>query len=160
GAAVALDVSRNTSGVTVRNTGSFAGSMLFGAGADALNSTAGVLLGNVSMGAGNDTVSLAGTTLTGNLDLGDGAHTVSLTNSTLEGGVLLGTGTADLDVNGSTITIPTTSGVTITNGRITGGSTINFSIDAQNETVGGIKAANSLIVDSGTTLKTTITGAV
>jgi uncharacterized protein with beta-barrel porin domain len=160
GAAVALDVSRNTTGVTVRNSGSFAGSMLFGTGADTLNSTGGVLLGNVSMGAGNDTVSLAGTTLTGNLDLGDGAHTVTLTNSTLEGGLLLGTGTANLEVNGSTITLPTTSGVNITNGRITGGSTINFNIDALNETVGGIKAAGNLIVDSGTTLKTTITGAV
>ncbi|MGE3477199.1 MAG: autotransporter domain-containing protein [Rhodospirillaceae bacterium] len=160
GAALALDVSRNTSGVTVRNSGSFAGNLLFGSGADTLNSTGGILLGNVSMGAGNDNVSLANTTLTGNLDLGDGAHSVTLTNSTLEGGLLLGTGTANLDVNGSTITIPTTSGMAITNGRITGGSTINFTIDALNETVGGIKAAGNLIVDNGTTLKTTITGAV
>jgi len=160
GSAVALDVSRNTTGVTVRNSGSFAGSMLFGAGADTLNSTAGVLLGNVSMGAGNDTVSLSGTTLTGNLDLGDGTHNVTLTGSTLEGGLLLGTGTANLQVSGSTLTIPTTSGVNFTNGRITGGSTINFNIDARNETVGAIKASGNLIVDNGTILKTTITGAV
>ncbi|MGE3333026.1 MAG: autotransporter domain-containing protein [Rhodospirillaceae bacterium] len=160
GAAVALDVSRNTTGVTVRNSGSFAGNMLFGTGADTLSSTGGVLLGNVSMGAGNDNVSLANTTLTGNLDLGDGAHNVTLTNTTLEGGMLLGTGTANLQVSGSTLTIPTTSGVSFTNGGITGGSTINFNIDALNETVGSLKAAGNLIVDSGTTLKTTITGAV
>ncbi len=160
GAAVALDVSRNTTGVTVRNSGSFAGSLLFGSGADALNSTGGILLGNVSMGAGNDNVSLTGTTLTGTLDLGDGAHNVTLTNSTLEGGLVLGTGTADLHVSGSTLTVPTTSGVTFTNGRITGGSTINFNIDALNETVGALKAGGNLIVDNGTILNTTITGAV
>ncbi len=160
GTAVALDVSRNVSGVAVRNSGSFAGNLLFGSGADTLTSTGGLFLGNVNMGAGNDTVSLTNTSLTGTLDLGDGAHAVTLTNSTLEGGILLGTGTASLQVSGSTLTIPTTSGVSFTNGRITGGSILNFNIDALNETVGALKASGSLIVDSGTVLNTTITGAV
>ncbi|MGE4062825.1 MAG: autotransporter domain-containing protein [Rhodospirillaceae bacterium] len=159
GIAVAFDLSR-APGATVRNSGTMSGNMLFGAGADSYLSTAGVLLGDLNMGAGNDTVSLADTTLTGAVNLGDGAHTVTFTSSTLEGGLTLGAGTAEVDVNGTTIRIPNTSEVRFTNGRIRGGSTVSFSINAQDETVGGIRAAGNLVVDAGTTLNTTITGAV
>lgn len=160
GIAVAFDLTRAAGGASVRNSGTMSGSMNFGAGADSFSSTAGVLLGNLNMGAGNDTVSLADTTLTGNLDLGDGAHTVTFTRGVLEGGLTLGTGTAEVDVNASTLTIPNSSSVNFTNGRIRGGSTVNFSISALTETVGGLKASGNFVVDAGTVLNTTITGAV
>ncbi len=161
GSAVALDLRNAAGGASLRNTGTFSGSMLFGAGADTVTSTGGIMLGNMSMGAGNDRVSLDSTTFTGTLDLGAGAHTVAFTNSTIEGALLLGEGaTATVDINSSSVTIPTTSGVSFTYGHIRGGSTINFNINALEETVGGVKAAGNLVVDAGTTLKTTITGAV
>ncbi len=161
GIATAFDLTKSTTGVEVRNAGSIAGDMLFGAAADTFTSTGGLLLGNVSMGAGDDVVSLTNTTLTGNLNLGEGVHAVTLVNSTLEGGLLLGeTGAASLEMVGGTLTVPTTSEVRITDGHIRGGSTLNFNIDATNETVGAIKASGGLIVENGTTINTTITGAV
>lgn len=160
GSAVALDLSRAAGGANVRNSGSFAGAMLFGAGADRFTSTGGTLLGDVTMGAGNDQVALANTTLTGTLNLGDGAHTVSLVNSVLEGGLSLGAGTADVTIEASTVSIPNGASVSFTNGRIRGGSTLNFNINALNESVGGIRAGGALVVDAGTALNTTISGAV
>jgi len=161
GTAVALDLSRANNGVNVRNTGSFTGSLLFGATADTFTSTSGVILGNMNMGAGNDRVSLTNTTFTGSLDLGEGSHNVALNNTVMEGGILLGTGaTANLEVSGGSIAIPTTSSLNITNGHIFGGTALNFNINALDETVGGIKAAGLLTIDARTTLNTTITGAV
>lgn len=160
GTAVAFDLSRAAGGVTVQNSGSMSGAMVFGAGADTFTSTGGILLGNIVMAGGNDAVSFTDTMMTGLLDLGDGDHTVNLTGSTLDGGLAMGAGTTTLDVDGSTLTIPTTSEVRLTDGHIRGGSTLTFNIDAQNKTVGAIKAAGSLIVDDGTVLNTTITGAV
>lgn len=161
GSATAFDLTKALSGVSVSNSGSIAGNMLFGAGDDVFTSTGGLLLGNVSMGAGDDVVSLTDTTLTGNLDLGDGTHAVTLINSTLEGGLTHGTnGATSLEMVGSTLKIPTTSEIKILNGHIRGGSTLNFNIDATNETVGGIRAAGNLIVENGTIFNTSITGAV
>lgn len=161
GSATAFDLSRTTRDVTVQNSGSMSGAMLFGAGADTFTSTGGLLLGNVSMGAGNDAVSFADTTMTGILDLGTGAHTVSLAGSTLEGGLTLADGgTATLDMDASTLSIANASTVRITDGHIRGGSTVNFYINALDETVGGIKADGALTIDSGTILNATLSGAV
>lgn len=160
GLATALDLRQNTSGITLNNAGTISGDMVFGSGADSVTSSAGIIVGNMTLGAGNDTVALSNTDTTSIINLGDGAHTVALTNSKLTGGILLGTGTASLDASASTLTINAASEVQVTDAVFRNGSTLNFNISASSETAGGIKAAGSVVVENGTLLNTTLSGAV
>jgi len=161
GRAVSFDLSRNTTGVTFNNSGTATGEMILGSGADTFTSTGGILLGNLTLGGGNDNVSISNTDMISLIDLGEGAHTVSFTDSKFEGGILLGAGgSANLEVSGSTFTVPTTASINVTNVRFSGASTLNFNINATDETVGAIKAAGNVVLENGTIINTTITGAV
>lgn len=100
----AIDLSANTSGVTIAQSAStvsgavlptIVGQVITGSGNDSLTLTAGSLTGAVSLGAGNDTVSLASAQLVGNVDFGSGVGTLALSGSAaLTGDVTLGAGSS------------------------------------------------------------------
>lgn len=161
GRAVSFDLSRNTTGVAFTNSGTTSGEMIFGDGADSFTSTGGILIGNVTLAGGDDAVSVSNTDMVSLIDLGAGAHTVSFAGGSFEGGILLDEGaTASLNVTGTTVTIPTATSLNVTDARFGGAATLNFNINATDETVGAIKAAGSVVVEDGTLINTTITGAV
>jgi len=60
GRAVAIDVSANTTGVGISNTGDITGDILYGSGADSFGISGGSVLGDVDFGAGANGMSLSG----------------------------------------------------------------------------------------------------
>lgn len=160
GNAVAIDLSANDAGATVRQlvvaSGSgpaISGDILFGAGADTLDIADGSVNGTTSFGAGDnrltlsgdakytgdaifgagaDTIALAGTsTMTGALDFGGGADSLTLGGSAVFTGTLLnGTGAA-IDVSGGKLLVQGTDAVAVSSLAVSGQGTIGVNIDAQ-----------------------------
>lgn len=91
GSAVALDLSANTTGVTVTQanpsstaTASITGDIRFGSGADQLLISGGTVTGNVSFGGGADVLKIdGGATLTGALSDTDGALAITVQSGKL-----------------------------------------------------------------------------
>jgi len=91
GKAIAIDMSANTSGATVRqakvNTAdapAMAGDIVFGAGADRLELLAGTYAGNMTFGAGADTLILdGGATAAGRISDSDGRLTIDVRDGRL-----------------------------------------------------------------------------
>lgn len=135
GRTIAIDLSANTTGTTVRQTvvgatfaapsivgdvllgsgndtleladGTMTGSVLFGTGANSLIlSGDAVQTGNATFGAGNDTMSLAGTSkFVGIADFGGGADTLALSGTSLFSGSLTNAGNLAVSVGGGTLDI-------------------------------------------------------
>jgi hypothetical protein len=132
---VAIDLSANTTGVTVRQTAvasgiaapSITGKVLLGSGNDLLEVADGTLAGEVRFGGGNnsyklsgdaahsgtvifgggnDTLSLAGTAkFTGNVDFGGGAGSLTLAGSSGFTGDLLNAGALAVEVTGGSLNV-------------------------------------------------------
>jgi hypothetical protein len=123
---VAIDLSVNTSGATVRQTGGgIGGQVLFGSGNDLFDVTAGTVTGDVSFGSGNNTYKLAGAAVhtgkavfgagtdtlslagsarfIGDADFGGGSGTLSLAGTSLFGGNLLNSAGVAVTVNGGAL---------------------------------------------------------
>ncbi|HEY6815173.1 MAG TPA: autotransporter domain-containing protein, partial [Croceibacterium sp.] len=126
---VAIDLSANSSGATVRQiaggTASIVGRVLFGSGNDVFDVSAGAVTGDVSFGAGNNTYSLAGGAVhqgkatfgagtdalgiagaakfIGDADFGGGAGTLTLAGTSLFSGALLNTSGVAVTVNSGTL---------------------------------------------------------
>lgn len=123
---VAIDLSINTSGATIKQTAgassSIAGKVLFGSGNDVFDVSAGAVTGDVSFGAGNNTYTLAGGAVhqgkvtfgagtdalglagsakfIGDVDFGGGAGTLTMAGTSLFSGALLNAGGVAITVNG------------------------------------------------------------
>ena len=95
---VAIDVSANTTGVTLNNVIAvdddttdeitpaspiIAGNVVFGSGDDTFTSTDGLVVGVVSFGDGADTLALNSSSITGGLTDSDGDLTIALVDSSL-----------------------------------------------------------------------------
>jgi hypothetical protein len=123
---VAIDLSVNTSGATVKQTaGAIAGKVLFGSGNDLLDVGAGTVTGDVSFGAGDniyklaggavhsgkvtfgagsDTLSLAGSArFIGDADFGGGAGTLTLAGTSVFSGALLNSNGVAVNVSGGAL---------------------------------------------------------
>jgi hypothetical protein len=140
----AIDVSANTSGVTINvakaasNTSAdtiaapvagITGNIITGSGNDRLAASAGLIRGNSLLGAGNDTIALSGTvTYLGDADFGTGTGTLTVANT----GAFLGKAT--FNNQPGTITISDTARFA---GSIVGGSQLAVTVN------GGSFEANS-----------------
>ncbi|GGD16249.1 autotransporter outer membrane beta-barrel domain-containing protein [Aquisalinus flavus] len=116
GDAIAIDVSANTSGVTIRNTvsdsfddengnranfGQVRGDILFGSGDNSYLADAGVTQGDIFFQGGNDTVSLSQTArMFGDIDFGMGADIFTLDNANFIGNAEFGGGMDVLNILG------------------------------------------------------------
>ncbi|QNN65304.1 autotransporter domain-containing protein [Sphingomonas rhizophila] len=108
---VAIDLSANVGGATVRQTvvaASFAppsivGDVKFGSGSDLLDVADGTLTGNVTFGAGANKYQLSGDAIAkGNASFGSGADSVSLAGtSALSGAIDFGGGADSLSIGGT-----------------------------------------------------------
>lgn len=111
---IAIDVRANTGGVTVRQasaggtnppTPRIQGALLFGAGSDTLDVSAGSVLGRVAFGAGDNRLTLANAaTLSGDVAFGAGADRITLSGSSqLIGAVDFGGGADQLSIAGTAL---------------------------------------------------------
>lgn len=161
GSNVAIDLSANSSGVTLTQAAasatatapSITGDIRLGSGNDALTVSAGSITGNLSLGAGNDSIALSGaSSLTGNIAFGTGNNSLSLAGtSSVAGTVDFGGGTGTLTLGGTS----SLSG-TITNG---GNVAVALNGGTLNSTGTGSVALASLSASGTSTLGVTINGA-
>ncbi|WP_037500818.1 autotransporter outer membrane beta-barrel domain-containing protein [Sphingomonas jaspsi] len=154
---VAIDLSANTTGATIRQTvvaATFAaptitGDVKFGSGNDLLdlgdgkltgNVTMGggnnryllsgdtVAAGNVSFGSGNDQLSLAGTsTFTGNADFGGGTDSLSIAGTSVFTGQLANSAGLAVNVSGGKFNL--VKAATVSSLNVTGGGTFGVTLD-------------------------------
>ena len=156
---VAIDLSANGAGATVRQTAvasgfaapSITGNIKFGAGGDMLDIADGTLAGDVSFGAGDNDFLLSGDAIAaGKLTFGAGAD--SITTS----GTSVFKGSVDFGGGADTLTIGGTSSFT---GQLT--NSAGLAVTVNKGTFGVVKAANiaSLNVTDGGTLAVTLSDA-
>src|SRR5690606_35237883 len=103
---VAIDLSANTGGATVKQTsGSIEGRILFGGGNDLLEVSSGKVTGDVSFGGGDNRYALSGGAVhTGNATFGAGTDVLSLAGSArFIGDVDFGGGAGTLTLAGSSV---------------------------------------------------------
>jgi hypothetical protein len=161
GSNIAIDLSANSSGVTVTQAlasattaaPSIGGDIRLGSGNDILTASAGTISGDVTLGGGSDSVSLSGSaTLTGKVNYGTGGATLTLTDTAAING--------DVDFGGGagTLTLGGTSSLTgtIANG---GGMALVLNGGALNAANTGSVALASLSATSGSTIGVNIDGA-
>lgn len=169
----AIDVSANTSGVTINQsapatttttttsttttttttvTTQITGNIVTGAGNDLLNVSYGVVKGNSFLGAGDDRIALSGDAIyQGKADFGTGVGAMTLADTSQF------IGTAIFNNMASTLTL---SGSALFQGNITGGNNLSVNVTGGTlEAVGTSNVAfNSLTVGAGGTIKVAIDG--
>jgi uncharacterized protein with beta-barrel porin domain len=133
--AVAMDFSKSTIDVAVKNTG--------------------VITGDVVMGDGADTFTMIGGTLTGDLNLGKGENTFTLENkAAFVGDLSAKEGSVDLVVKGSTFAIASQTGATVRNASFDKDATLSIPIFGSNAVAGTLKATGEVSFADGATLVT------
>ena len=167
---IAIDVSRNTSGVTVNNTGTIIGDVLLGASSSSVTLVGkdASIVGNITFQAGatnsgTSTLTMDGGLVTGVVNLGNGAHTVNLRNGAkATGGFGQGTGTVALSVDASNMTILSSQPLNASNAAFTGASTLTFNIDnsAATATTGILRSTGTVSFASTARVTAAITGLI
>jgi hypothetical protein len=153
---VAIDLSANTTGATIKQTAvasgfaapSITGDVKFGTGNDTFDIADGKLTGNVTFGTGDNKFQLSGdATATGKLTFGAGADTITT------GGTSVFNGSVDFGGGADILTIGGTSSFT---GQLTNAT--GLAVSVQKGTFGVVKTADiaSLNVTDGGTLAVTL----
>jgi uncharacterized protein with beta-barrel porin domain len=161
GANVAVDLSANSSGVTMTQAlasatataPSIVGDIRLGSGNDQLTVSAGTITGDIALGGGDDSVTLSGSSaLTGALNYGTGGANLTLADTAKI------TGNVDFGGGAGTLTLGGTSSVT---GAIanSGGMALVLNGGSLNATNSSTVALTSLSASSGSTLGVTVNGA-
>lgn len=127
--ASAIDVSANTSGVTIRQTApttgtsQIAGNVLFGSGDNVFEVAGGTVLGNTSFGAGDDRLTLSGSAnYTGNVDFGGGADILSLSGTSVFNGRLINSAGVAASVGSGSLLVTNTGSVALSSLSVGDGS--------------------------------------
>lgn len=183
--AIAIDLSANTSGATVHQSGASAtakpsiiGDVRFGAGNDLLEVSAGTvtgamrfgsgsnrlsvsgeasLTGDASFGAGADTVQLAGKSVfAGKIDLGGGKDTLALSGTAQLRGTLAGAGQAAVTVSGGTLAITSPGTVNLGSLAVSEQGTLGVTIDGKAGTSTRIAVAGPASFAAGSKLSVTL----
>jgi uncharacterized protein with beta-barrel porin domain len=161
GKAIAADLSKSTSNIDFRNSGTMAGSVTLGSGNDSFRAFGGSFAGDLSTGAGNDDVTIRGTTFTGLIDLGAGNHEVRIDGEAkVTGGIIRGAGTTNLNVNSSALSITGGRRIEATNAYFSGTTTVDVGIDGQNIGQPLINVTGAFTIDPSVKLSTRLAGLV
>lgn len=162
GSNVAIDLSANSSGVTLTQAAasatattmpSIVGDIRLGSGHDVLTVSAGAIAGNLSLGAGNDSIVLSGaSSLTGNIAFGTGTNSLSLAGTSKVAG------NVDFGGGAGTLTLGGTSSLT---GAISNSGNVAVALNGGTLTASntGSVALASLSASGTSTLGITINGA-
>jgi len=156
--ATAIDLSANTSGVTITQTaGSINGAIVLGAGDDTLTlSGASAVKGNVDFGTGVGTLSIAGTSnVTGALTFGAGSSMTIADTASFTGALVQNGNPLALIINGGSFNPTSTAAVGL--GSLTVGSTgmIGVIVDPATATSTTYNVAGLASFSSGATVKLT-----
>jgi len=177
---IAIDLSANSTGATVRQTAvaagvtapSIAGDIRFGAGNDLLDVADGSIKGNATFGAGsnrlnlsgdaayeggvtfgggNDTVALTGTAaFKGAMDFGGGADTLTLAGTSRFTGTLANAQGTSVAITGGTLDLG--KGASIASLALGGGGTLGVTLDKTGGTGTLLQVAGQASFDTGAKL--------
>ncbi len=145
GKAIAIDLSGNDSGATVRQF----------AVADA---PAPAIIGEVRFGSGDDAFDIAGGTVAGRLDLGGGADQLTLSGDSAFRGTLAGTAGAAVNINGGALFVTNTATVDITSLNVTDEGTLGVTIDGRSGNFTQFRVAGTANFDAGSKLEIDLVG--
>ncbi len=126
GDVVAIDVSANTSGVTLYNTGKIAGDIWMGSGNDRVELTDGTLTGDIKFGAGNDELLIEG----------DAIFTGGVSHD----------GTLNLTLSGADLSLGINDRFEVTTASLTGDATLYVTIDPITGKSGLFDASGEVII--------------
>lgn len=128
GDAIALDLTNNTSGFTLTNSGSFVGNVLFG--------------------DGDDNVILEGGTLAGNLSFGLGNNTLRIVEDAVFAGSSSFDGKLDLFIEGADIELDALSELNFTNADFSGDTELRFIVNPEFSQNGQLIVTDTLTASS------------
>ncbi len=186
GSNIAIDLSANSSGVTVSQAlasataaaPSIAGDIRLGSGNDMLTVSAGRVTGDLSLGAGRDSVALSGSaalagdvsygtgggdltlgdtaTLSGDVDFGGGTGTLTLGGASSLTGALANSGGMTLILNGGTLAATNSGSVALASLSAGSGSTLSVNIDGATGTSTRYDVAGTASFAAGSRIKATL----
>ncbi|GAA0486598.1 autotransporter outer membrane beta-barrel domain-containing protein [Parasphingorhabdus litoris] len=140
GKAIAIDLSENDGGATVRQ---FARE----------DAAAPSIAGEVRFGAGNDIFDIADGSVVGRLDFGGGADRLTVSDGASFRGSFAGTADAAINVNGGTLVVTNTAGVDVTSLNVTDEGTLGVTIDGRSGSFTQFRVAGIANFDEGTKLE-------
>ncbi|MBB3858822.1 hypothetical protein GGQ88_000062 [Novosphingobium hassiacum] len=153
---IAVDLSANTTGATIRQTAvasgvtapTIVGDVLLGSGNDTVDLADGTLAGAIRFGAGNNAFTVSGDAVqTGNVTFGGGSDAMSLAGTSQFAGV------ADFGGGADALTL---SGTSIFAGSLVNASGLNVTLNGGTLNVAKPAAINSLAVGTGSVLVVTL----
>ncbi|HEY9091602.1 autotransporter outer membrane beta-barrel domain-containing protein [Parasphingorhabdus sp.] len=140
GTAIAIDLSENNAGATVRQIAQE-------------DKAAPAIHGDVRFGSGDDVFDIAGGTVAGRLDFGGGADRLTLSGDSVFRGTLAGSAGATINVNGGTLLATNIAPVDIASLNVTGEGTLGIVIDGQSGNFTQFRVADSANFDAGSKLE-------
>ena len=156
GSAVALDLSANTTGVTIRQFGVEADedSTLPDADEDGVpDVNEPSIRGDILLGSGNDRVAVENGTITGNMSFGAGADSLVISGgSGVIGAITDADGQLDVDVSDGVLFATQTTTSTISSLDVGAEGTLLFNVDPQAGTTGGFDVTGAANIASGASL--------
>ncbi len=141
---IAIDVSTNTSGVTITQTDTAP------ADNDADNAIPMPFIqGDILLGAGNDSITSNGGLISGNIDFGAGDNNFKLDGSATYLGKVSGSGTVALDIAKGSMYLASGSALNLTSLHVGAESTLGLTLDTDHPTVPVFTNNGSAIFDDG-----------
>ncbi|UQV18508.1 autotransporter outer membrane beta-barrel domain-containing protein [Brevundimonas albigilva] len=156
GSAVAIDLSANTAGVTIRQFGVLADEDSTlpdtdGDGVSDINEPS--IRGDMLLGSGDDSVSIENGTLTGNLSFGVGADSLAISGGAyVVGAITDADGRLDITVGDGTLFASQTSSTNISNLSVGADGTLLFNVDPAADAAGGFNVSGAANVATGASL--------
>ena len=142
--AIAIDVSANTTGVTITQTDTAP------TDSDADKAIAAPFIqGDILLGSGNDSILENGGLISGNIDFGAGTNSFKLDSSATYFGKVSGSGTVALDIAKGGFYLASGSALNLTNMHVGAESTLGLTLDTDHPTVPIFTNSGTAIFDDG-----------
>lgn len=144
---VAIDVSANTTGVTVNNVIAADDDLT-----DEVTPATPIIAGNVVFGSGDDTFVSTNGLMVGVVSFGDGADTLALNSSSITGGITDSDGDLNIALVDSSLTLLDTVPINATTASFDGTSNFLPIIDGETNTVSTLIASGNVTFEDGATI--------
>lgn len=156
GSITALDLSANTSGVTLRQYGvaAAADSTATDTDGDGVSDVyEPAIIGSILLGSGADTLNIENGIVTGDIDFGLGADGLNISGGAVVTGAITDSdGLLDIDVAEGTLSATQTTATTISSLNVAAEGTLLINLDPANDSAGGFNVTGNATLVTGSTL--------
>ncbi|VXB47587.1 autotransporter outer membrane beta-barrel domain-containing protein [Brevundimonas sp. G8] len=156
GTVTAIDLSANTTGVTLRQYGIPAaeGSTAVDTDKDGVpDANEPAIVGAIKLGSGADTLNIENGVVSGDIDFGAGADRLNISGGAVVSGAIKNAdGLLDINVSKGTLAATQTGATAISNLNIGAEGTLLVNLDPANNTAGGFNVSGNATLATGSTL--------